>query len=110
MYNRIKERLSRRVTSSNNPIVKATYNDAIQIIEHERPKLLHWRDLLQTLAAELNAHNTRKLSDLEVVFISNDGETLRCDVQTALDYISQDIYWNEEYDWSDALIVKVVVL
>jgi hypothetical protein len=77
------------------------------------PKIKNWRTLLQNIAAGLNKHNQTNLGCLEVVFFENnpltdlDEEIVKTGVQTALDWIANDIYWNEEADWSNATHAEV---
>lgn len=68
-------------------------------------KIKNMEGLLQNIAAGLNLHS--KLGNLEVVFYENNKEVLCTNVQTALDYLANDIYWNEDNDWSQATHAKV---
>ena len=67
-------------------------------------------DLLLNIAHGLNRHNTCRISDLEVVFYENDTIVLETNVQTALDYLANDIYWNEDSCWSNANLAEVRTL
>jgi len=73
------------------------------------PKIKHWRALLQTLATGLNQHDHIPVSGLDVHVHGSEGVVLRCSPQTLIDYIANDIYWNEDGDWSDATHVTVQV-
>jgi len=68
------------------------------------------RVLLQNIAAGLNKYDDTRIGSLEVIFFRNRKEVLRTDVQTALDYLANDIYWNECGDWSDATHAEVSVM
>lgn len=64
--------------------------------------IIHREALLQNIAAGLNQHDGTKIANLEVVLYHDGEEVLRTDVPTMLDYIANDIYWNEVNDWSHA--------
>jgi len=69
------------------------------------------RELLQTIAAGLNRHHDVKGACLEVALFDADGtEVLVTDVPTVLDYLANDLTWNEESDWSDAVYAEVRTL
>ena len=46
---------------------------------------------------------------MEVVFFKNNEVVLRTNVPTALDYLANDIYWNENNNWTDATHAVVEV-
>lgn len=70
----------------------------------------NWQSLLQNIAAGLNKFEDVKISYLEVLLYKNKHLVLCTDLQTALDYIANDIYWNENSNWSDAnkAVVRVI--
>lgn len=70
----------------------------------------HKISLLQNIAAGLNQHERRKVCDLEVSLYQDGKCVLQTSVPTALDYLANDIYWNEENNWSEANIAEVTVL
>ena len=63
--------------------------------------------LLQNIAAGLNKLKQHKICNLEVVFYKDKEIVLNTDVQTALDYLANDVYWNAENNWTDANTAKV---
>ena len=65
--------------------------------------------ILQNIAAGLNYRLEHKVADLTVTFYCPDG-TIDFSVPDALDYLANDIYWNEEANWADATSAKVRVL
>lgn len=73
-------------------------------------KIKNMRGLLQNIAAGLNRFDYIRVSNLEVIFYENDQEVLRTNVQTALDYLANDIYWNGDGDWSQATHAEVRVM
>jgi len=76
----------------------------------DEPTIKNKTDLLLNIAHGLNKHDTCKISDLEVVLLEDGEEVLRAGVATALDYLANDIYWNEESDWRNANLAEVRVL
>ena len=60
----------------------------------------------------LNKHRECRTVHLEVMLFDADSgeEVLRTDVPPVLDYVANDIYWNEEGDWSDANRAEVRVM
>lgn len=69
---------------------------------HEPRKMTNAFDLLQNIAAGLNKHHMTRIANLEVIFYEDDEALLKTDVQTALDYLANDIWWNEEGEWDSA--------
>lgn len=78
--------------------------------EIDEPKIVHWRELLQNIAAGVSHHELASPSSMEVILRDGDGEVvLKAGIATVLDYIASDLYWNEESDWSDARTAEVSV-
>ncbi|MCK5603598.1 hypothetical protein KAR91_17060 [Candidatus Pacearchaeota archaeon] len=67
-------------------------------------------DLLLNIAHDLNRHNTCSIANLEVVFYEDKEVVLETGVATALEYLANDIYWNEESNWSNANLAEVRTL
>ena len=67
-------------------------------------------ELLQNIAAGVNKLDHNKVGDLEVVFYEDGKEVLATGLATALDYLAQDIYWNEEGSWANAERAEVRTL
>jgi|TARA_Y100000034_G_scaffold121388_1_gene165528 hypothetical protein len=65
-------------------------------------KIKRANELLHLIAAGLNQHKQVALCNLEVALLCGGEEVLVADVQTVLDYLANDIYWNEDGDWSSA--------
>jgi hypothetical protein len=76
----------------------------------ENQKIKHLTDLLQNIAAGVNHHQSHRVYALEVVLFEDDKEVLRTNLATILDYLANDIYWNEESDWRNANRAKVLGL
>ncbi len=66
--------------------------------------------LLQNIADGLNKYQSRKIIDLEVQFFVDKKLVMTRDVPTALNYLVNDIYWDEDNDWSDANHAKMRIL
>ncbi|KKN03883.1 hypothetical protein LCGC14_1103130 [marine sediment metagenome] len=66
--------------------------------------------LLQNIADGLNKYQSRKIIDLEVQFFVDKELVMTRDVPTALNYLVNDIYWDEDNDWSDANHAKMRIL
>ena len=66
--------------------------------------------LLQNIADGLNKYQSRKIIDLEVQFFVDNELVMTRDVPTALNYLVNDIYWDEDNDWSDANHAKMRIL
>ena len=66
--------------------------------------------LLQNIAADMHKYDGRKIRDLEVVLLEDGKPVLCTDLPTVLDYLANDIYWNEESDWRNANRAEVRVL
>lgn len=81
--------------------------------EGDRPHIYHRDELLWQLGQGLRSHEgmgyDRKLSDIEVRWLKDDQVVKRTSVAVALDYLVNDIYYDEAADWSgcDALHVEV---
>lgn len=67
-------------------------------------------DLLQNIAAGLNKLEGKPVWNLEVLFYKDGEVVLRTGLPQALDYLANDIWWNEEGEWDDAEIAEVKTL
>jgi len=77
-------------------------------------KIKYANELLQQIAAGVNQlsgkHRYLSLAAVEVALVNGDDKEFTVDLATALDYLANDIYWNEDGDWSDARIARVRVI
>lgn len=73
-------------------------------------KIKNRETLLQNIAAGLNHRKTSCLVHLEAVFYEDGEVVMKRDVPTALDYLANDIYWDEDSDWSNADTASVETL
>lgn len=74
-------------------------------------KIKNREKLLQDITDGLKRHAFVKLGCLEVHLYSEDEECLlEAYVHTALDFIINDIYYDENSNWSEATSAKVVVV
>jgi hypothetical protein len=73
-------------------------------------EIRHREGLLQNIASGLSRFQENKIYNLQVRFLEDGKTVLKADVPTALDYLANDIYWNEESDWSNANIAVVEIL
>jgi len=78
--------------------------------EHKMLNIKHRDELLQQIAAGVNKHERVRICDLEVTFTYDGTIVLKTDLQTALDYLANDIYWNESSSWSEANLACVDVM
>lgn len=62
--------------------------------------------VLQNIASGLNEHSKKKVEDLVVVLYLPEG-TIEFPLAMMLDYLANDIYWNEDDNWSQASHAKV---
>lgn len=77
---------------------------------HKPQHIKNCHELLQIIAAGVNHYSNHHVYNLEVTFTDEGEEVLTTDVATALDYLANDIYWNEEGDWSNANSAEVRVM
>ena len=70
---------------------------------------IKYRDeLLDGIATGLKQHEDVRICNLEVILSDGDGNVvLKTSVPDVLNYIANDIYWDEETDWSKARLVEV---
>jgi hypothetical protein len=74
-------------------------------------KTIKFKDiLLQMIADDLNLYKNHRVCDVEVVFYENDIQVMKRDVPTALNYLVNNIYWDEENNWSGADKAEVRVI
>ena len=66
--------------------------------------------LLSAIAHALVRLKSVKVDLIEVTFFEDEVKLLSTDLTTALQYLGDDIYWNEEGNWSQANRVKVTVM
>jgi len=65
-------------------------------------------DLLQGIADGLKDHAHERVENLIVEFeVLDDGDTFDFDVPTAIDYLVNNVHWDERGDWSMADSVRV---
>lgn len=62
--------------------------------------------ILQGIASGLKQYEDKRVQDLKVVLYLPEG-TVEFYVAEMLDYLANDIYWNEDHDWSNASHAKV---
>ncbi len=100
-----------RETLHGPPPVSTTMALAAYIVtldeKKRRVKRMPW--LLQNIAADLSKWPGR-MDGLEVRFYCEDGLVFTFGLTMALDYLANDIYWDERGDWSDAVRAEVLVL
>lgn len=77
---------------------------------HEPRKIKNAFVLLQNIAAGLNKHLNSPVWNLEVILYEDRDVVLKTDVPTAIDYLANDIRWNEDGDWSNANLAEVRVM
>lgn len=77
---------------------------------HEPRNIKRTFELIQTIAAGLNRHNMSRTGDLEVYLYKDGKIVLKTGVATALDYLANDIWWNEEGEWDKANRAEVRTL
>lgn len=65
-----------------------------------RDSLLH--DIARGVKALSEKHPSAKMSCVEVVLLQGSSVVLKTDVSTVMEYLADDIYYNEESDWSNA--------
>jgi len=79
----------------------------------------HREELLQQIAAELNKLRDHRICDLAIILsdgveVSAEGDECddeyAFDLPTFLDYLANDIYWNEEANWANARRAIVIPL
>jgi len=66
--------------------------------------------LLQDISDGINQHHQNSIACLEVIFYEDGEEVLKTGLPTALNYLANDIYWNEEGNWSLADMAKIKVM
>ena len=80
--------------------------------------IVHRDSLLDQIARGLRAlvddavgrrGQTLAIESLEVQLFVGEQCRLACDVPMALSYLANDIYWDEQFDWSDADRAEVSV-
>jgi hypothetical protein len=69
---------------------------------HEPRKIKNAFDLLQNIAAGLHKHHMSRVANLEVILYQDNEAVCSGDVQTVLDYLANDLWWNEENEWDGA--------
>ena len=67
-------------------------------------------DLLQLVIDGINKYKDKTIASLEVVLYKDKEAIFTADLATTLNYLINDIYWNEEGDWSDANLAEVRVM
>ena len=67
-------------------------------------------ELLSDLARSLAPYGDTKLDLLEVTLFCGGEPVLKAGVRTVLEYLADDIYWNEDSNWSEADSLKTEVL
>lgn len=73
----------------------------------ETRHIKNMESLLQNIAAGLNRYDQTLLCDLEVLFYEYDRIIITLNIQTALDYLSNDIYFDGENNLSNANRVEI---
>lgn len=69
------------------------------------------RKLLQDIADGLKANHNVRVHDLQVrMYSAKEADVVLVrDVPTALDYLANDIWWDENGEWADACEARVEV-
>jgi len=65
-------------------------------------KITRWRELLQDIAAGVCKLDNVRSGLLHVRLYQDGTEVLSAPLATVLGYLANDVYWNEENNWSGA--------